>query len=166
MNKIGVSKLFWDAFELALTTKTKQLARDIADSLGVDATPLLKSLTSETVGVYLFDEAQQDGECIEMRCSHYTPLPGKPTYVAACMEPVVYSANPAIKHTTCLHHALYPNPRDPTWSLLTLLVYDAVLYYIDKTCGNAYNANGKLCGRYVPTKGLIIFEVNSPASNI
>lgn len=156
MNKIGVPKLFWDAFELALTTKTKQLARDIADSLGEDAAPLLKSLASETVGVYLFDEADQDGEFLDMRCSHYTALPGKLTYVTACMEPVVYSAT--TKHTTCLHHSLEPNPRDPAWTILTPLVYDNTPYYIDKASGKVYDEKGVLCGRYSLEKGLRIFE--------
>jgi hypothetical protein len=148
--------LFWDAFELALTTKTKQLARDIADALGEDAAPLLKSLASETVGVYLFDEADQDGEFLDMRCSHYTALPGKPNYVAACMEPVVYSAT--TKHTTCLHHSLEPNPRDPAWTILTPLMHDQATYYINKVSGEAYDEKGVLCGRYSSERGLFIFE--------
>jgi hypothetical protein len=156
MNKIGIPKLFWDAFELALTTKTKQLARDIADALGEDAAPLIKSLASETVGVYLFDEAEQEGGFLDMRCSHYTALPGKPTYVTACMEPVIYSAT--TKHTTCLHHSLEPNPKGPTWTLLTPLVYDDTPYYIDKASGKAYDEKGALCGRYSPERGLLIFE--------
>jgi len=156
MNKIGVPKLFWDAFELALTTKTKQLARDIADALGEDAAPLLKSLASETVGVYLFDEADQDGEFLDMRCSHYTALPGKSNYVAACMEPVVYSAT--TKHTTCLHHSLEPNPRDPAWTILTPLVHDQATYYINRATGEAYDEKGVLCGRYSSERGLLIFE--------
>ena len=163
MNKIGIPKLFWDAFELALTTKTKQLARDIADALGEDAAPLIKSLASETVGVYLFDEAEQEGDFLDMRCSHYTAVPGKPTYVTACMEPVIYSAT--TKHTTCLHHSLEPNPKDPAWRLLTPLVYDNTPlvydntpYFIDKSSGEAYNEKGALCGRYSPERGLLIFE--------
>lgn len=156
MNKVGIPKLFWDAFELALTTKTKQLARDIADSLGEDAAPLLKSLVSETVGVYLFDEAEQDGEFLDMRCNHYTAMPGKPSYVVACMEPVIYSAT--IKHATCLHHSLEPNPRDPAWTVLSPLAYDNVPYYIDKASGKVYDAKGDLCGRYFANKGLFLFE--------
>jgi len=156
MNKIGIPKLFWDAFELALTTKTKQLARDIADALGEDAAPLIKSLASETVGVYLFDEAEQEGDFLDMRCSHYTAVPGKPTYVTACMEPVVYSAT--TKHTTCLHHSLEPNPKVSAWRLLTPLVYDNTPYYIDKASGEAYNEKGALCGRYSSERGLLIFE--------
>lgn len=156
MNKIGIPKLFWDAFELALTTKTKQLARDIADALGEDAAPLLKSLVSETVGVYLFEEAEQEGEILDMRCKHYTPIPGKPNFVAACMEPVIYSAT--VKHDICLHHSLHPNPKDPAWVILTPVVYDNAAYYINKTSGEAYDNEGKLCGRYLPNKGLLLFE--------
>ena len=156
MNKIGVPKLLWDAFELAITTKTKQLARDIADSLGEDAAPLLKSLASETVGVYLFEEADQDGEFLDMRCKHYTIMPGKPNFVAACMEPVIYSA--AIKYDTCLHHSMHPNPKDPAWVILTPLAYDNIMYYIDKLSGEAYDVDGKLCGRYSSNKGLFVFD--------
>lgn len=156
MNKIGVPKLLWDAFELAITTKTKQLARDIADSLGEDAAPLLKSLASETVGVYLFEEADQDGEFLDMRCSHYTPIPGKPNFVAACMEPVIYSAS--IKHDTCLYHSIHPNPKDPVWVVLTPLAYDNITYYIDKASAKAYDVDGNVCGRYSPNKGLFVFH--------
>ena len=156
MNKIGIPKLFWDAFELALTTKTKQLARDIADSLGENAAPLIKSLVSETVDVYLFEEAEQEGEFLEMRCKHYTVIPGEPNFVTACMEPVIYSAT--VKHGTCLHHSLHPNPKDSAWTVLASIVYDNVAYYIDKASGKAYNAEGKVCGRYLPNKGLLLFE--------
>jgi hypothetical protein len=156
MNKIGIPKLFWDAFELALTTKTKQLARDIADALGEDAAPLLKSLVSETVGVYLFEEAEQEGDFLDMRCKHYTAVPGKPNFVTACMEPVIYSA--AVKHDTCLHHSLHPNPKDSAWVILTPIVSDDVTYYINKASGETYNEAGVLCGRYSLERGLLIFE--------
>lgn len=158
MNKIGIPKLFWDAFELALSTKTRQLARDIADSLGKDVTPLLKSLTSESVGVYLFDEAEQNGEFLDMRCSHYTPVSGKSTYVTVCLEAVIYSANPEIKHTTCLYHSLHPCPKNSAWVILTPFIHEDVSYYIDKLSGEVYNSKGKLCGRYSPNKGARVFE--------
>lgn len=158
MNKIGINKLFWDAFELALTTKTKQLARDIADSIGEDAAPLLKSLASESVGVYLFEEAEQDGEILDMRCSHYKPIPGKPTFVSQCMEPVIYSANPDVKYDTCLYHSLHPCSKEGSWVILTPTVYDNISYYIDKSAGVVYNMDGVLCGRYLSNKRVCIFE--------
>lgn len=162
MYKIGVQKLFWDAFELALSTQAKRLARDIADALGEDATPLLKSLQTEKTEVYLFEESNsEDVEFLDMRCKHYTPISGKPYYVVACMEPVVWSANPSGRVETCLHHSLYPCPKKASWSVLVPLVYNDVAYYIDRKEEMVYTADGELCGRYSNNDGRIfVFEVS------
>ena len=150
MIKIGIQKLFWDAFELALRTQTKILARDIADSLGVDAAPLLASLLNEKTEVYLFEESNsEDIEfALDARCKHYTPIPGKPHYVTECMEPVVWSANSSGRVFACLHHSLHPCPLDRTWTVFTPVAYDDAQYYVDKVEQKVYTVDGELCGRY------------------
>lgn len=158
MNKVGVQKLFWDAFELALSTQTKRLARDIADAVGQDAKALLAALQTEKTEVYLFEESNsEDIEFLEMRCKHYTPIPGKPHYVAKCMEPVVWSANPGGRVSSCLHHSLYPQPLKKSWTILNPIVYDDVEYYIDPIEGHVYTADGDLCGRKQAER-LFLFE--------
>jgi hypothetical protein len=72
------------------------------------------------------------------------------------MEPVIYSAT--VKHDICLHHSLHPNPKDSAWVVLTSVVDDNIPYYINKASGEAYDAEGKLCGRYFENKGLFLFE--------
>jgi hypothetical protein len=161
MNKIGVQKLFWDAFELALSTQTKRLARDIADALGQDAKPLLVALQAEKTGVYLFEESNTDDiEFLDMRCTHFTPIPGKEMYVAKCMEPVVWSANPAVRVRACLHHSLHPCVRNASWPILVPFLHEDATYYIDKAAEQVYNEGGELCGRLSGGR-LILFEVES-----
>ena len=159
MNQIGVQKIFWDAFELALNTQTKRLARDIADVLGQDATPLLKSLQSEKAGVYLFEESNtEDIEFFDMRCEHFTPIPGRAHLVTACMEPVIWSANPAARVRTCLYHSLHPCPKLDSWLVLVPFLHDDATYYVDKVGRTVYTTEGELCGIY--SKGRItLFEV-------
>ena len=161
MNKIGVQKLFWDAFELALSTQTKRLARDIADALGQDAKPLLVALQAEKTGVYLFEESNTDDiEFLDMRCTHFTPIPGKEMYVAKCMEPVIWSANPAVRVRACLHHSLHPCIRNASWPILVPFLHEDATYYIDKAAEQVYNESGELCGRLSGGR-LILFEVES-----
>jgi len=159
MNKIGVQKIFWDAFELALSTQTKRLARDIASVLGKDAAPLIKSLEAEKTGVYLFEEANmEDIEFFDMRCEHFTPIPGRTHLVTACMEPVIWSANPAARVPTCLHHSLHPSKKLDSWLVLVPFLHDDVTYYIDKAGRSVYTTDGELCGTY--SKGRItLFEI-------
>ena len=159
MRKIGVQKIFWDAFEIALSTQTRRLARDIADALGKDADPLLKSLETEKAGVYLFEEANcEDIEALEMRCDQFTPIPGKPHFVTACMEPVVWSANPGGRISKCLFHAANPNPKRAEWTVLNPIVYDGTEYYIQADTNEVYDAAGELCGRRIGNK-ICAFQV-------
>jgi hypothetical protein len=149
MQRIGIQKIFWDSFELVLSTQAKRLVKDIADSLGEDAAPLLKSIQSEQVGVYLFEETEDtDTSYMEMRCSHCTPIPTMPHFVTQCMEPVVWSANPSGRVATCLQHALNPCPKQESWLTLSRVVDDDTTYYVDVRNERVYDLNGELCGTY------------------
>ena len=149
MQRIGIQKIFWDSFELVLTTQAKRLVKDIADSLGEDAAPLLKSIQSEQVGVYLFEETGDiDTGYMEMRCSHCNPIPTMPHFVTECMEPVIWSANPSGRVTTCLQHALHPCPKQDSWLTLRRYVDDDITYYVDAGNERVYDADGNLCGTY------------------
>jgi len=161
MKQIGVQKIFWDAFELAVSVQAKRLAKDIADALGQDAAPLLAELKNEKVSVYLFDESDSgNSDPLEMRCKHCIPIANNPAWRTPCLEPVLWSANPAARTNTCLHHSLNPELRDPKWREMIAYKYDDIAYYIDQEDHHVYDEEGVLCGRYDPVKNkIIVFDI-------
>jgi len=161
MKQIGVQKIFWDAFELAISTQARRLAKDIADAVGQDPEPLLLELKNEKVSVYLFEDSTLDDvDVLDMRCRHSMPICGQPSWRTPCLEPVIWSTNPVGRVGACLHHALTPEPRDPKWKEMLQWEYDDVTYYISATEGLVYSAEGTLCGRYdAKKKKVVIFEI-------
>jgi hypothetical protein len=157
MQKIGIQKIFWDAFELAVSTQANRLARDIADCLGKDPAPLLLSLKNEKVGVYLFDDSQQDDvDVLEMRCPHVCQI-GK--WKTPCMEPVLWSANPVKRTGACLQHSLEPEPKDAGSKEFIKWENEGSTYYISTEEGHIYTKEGVLCGRYT-SKKITLFEIS------
>lgn len=160
MKQIGVQKIFWDAFELAVSLQAKRLAKDIADTLGVDSAPLLNELKEGKVGVYLFDSEMGDSDPLDMRCKHCMPVPQFNAWRTPCMEPVLWSANPAARKDACLEHSLKPELRDPKWKEVIPYKYDDVTYYIDVKEAHVYSDKGTICGKYDAAKNtMTIFEI-------
>jgi len=143
MQKIPVRKLFWEALEMALETKTHQLAKDIAAALGEDEKPLLKALRDEKVGVYLFDEpADQDVEDIgEHRCT-YIVCTG--AFMKPCRGPVVWKGGGG---TRCLQHSLCESsPVAPT-QLQTFRPVAGHDILVSTDSQSLYTEDGALCGQ-------------------
>ena len=157
MKQIGIQKIFWDAFELAVSTQANRLARDIADCLGKEPGPLLSEIRNEKVGVYLFeDSGLEDVDVLEMRCPHVCQI-GK--WITPCMEPVLWSANPVKRTGTCLQHSLEPEPKNPGSKEFIKWENEGSTYYISKEEGQVYTAEGILCGRYT-SKKITLFEIS------
>ena len=158
MRQIGVQKIFWDAFEFAMSTQTKRLVRDIADSLGKDAAPLLSEIKKESVGVYLYEDSATDNiDLFDMKCCNTATIG---VWKTACSEPVVWSSNPIARTGACLYHSLHPEPRDPSWKKCLRWKYEDKDYYIDVDEGLVYNVEGVLCGRYsAENKKVSLFTV-------
>jgi len=152
MKKIGVQKIFWDAFEMAVSTQANRLARDIAATLGQDPGPLLSQLRNEKVGAYLFEGAEPDSDPVEMRCSHVSSVGPNLSWKLACMEPVLWSENPLERTGLCLHHSLHPEPRSPAWKEFLEWKDGDTRFYICVEDGTVYNETGELCGRYLNKK--------------
>ena len=161
MKKIGVQKIFWDAFELAVSTQAKRLVKDIADVLGQDPTPLLAELKEGTIGVYLYeDSALDDVDVLDMRCRHSMPIGGRPLWRTPCLEPVIWSANPVGRQGACLYHSLNPEPRDPKWAEFLQWDHANVTYYVATEDSTVYTVEGELCGRYSAKKKTVaLFEI-------
>lgn len=143
--QIPVRKLFWDAFEMALTTQTYKLAKDVATALGKEPEPLLKALRDEKTKVYLFEEAADDDveDLADFRCKHLVPHKENLAY---CNEPVVWGKD---KHDTCLEHLLNPSPYSKFSNLPVLkrvVMDDGITCYVDMKVRKIYDESGKQIG--------------------
>jgi len=155
MKQIGIPKIFWDSFEFAVSTQAKRLAKDVADSLGQDAGPLIAEIQKEKIGVYLFEDPTLETlDLSEMRCGHTMPVPGAPCFRTLCSEPVVWSTNPVARPGACLYHSLNPELRDATWKTFSLLEHDGERYYLSKEDGTIHQPNPTK-SKTVPTIGFV-----------
>ena len=163
--QIPIRKLLWDALELTIETQAKRLARDIADALGQDSSPLLKSIRDEKVSVYLFDEAgDSEVDLSEYRCQHLITIPGQDCYLTPCCNPAVWlqSNKSPSSEKACLTHSLTPSQHG-------IFIYGCKKrtrlkrwneYYIQEENGKAYNQSGILIGRFCVRKNVLeIFEI-------
>lgn len=162
MIQVPLRKLLWEALELSIETQAKRLARDIADVLGQDSAPLLKSIRDEKVSVYLFDEAGDDQiDLSEYRCTHLTSIPGQESYLTTCLNPAIWSNKSSSK--ACLQHSMKPSEHGINTNTNT----NAKLkrwkeYYIEQESGYTYNQRGTLIGRYNSEKNTLqLFEIDS-----
>jgi hypothetical protein len=108
MQQIPIRKLYWDPFLMVLNQAAETLARDIADSLGDSAEPLLTAMRQKIIGAYLYDEPENwTVDTSEMRCTHFVPSPETPSILVPCMNPIVWSSTPGTNHKTCVEHTLH-----------------------------------------------------------
>jgi hypothetical protein len=164
--QVPIRKLLWDALELTIETQAKRLARDIADALGQDSSPLLKSIRDEKVSVYLFDEQGDDNiDLSEHRCEHLITIPGQDCYLTPCCNPAVWlpSNTSQTDHKACLTHSLTPSQhgifRQGCKKRAKLKRWNE--YYIQEENGAAYNQSGTLVGKFCSIKNVLeIFEVD------
>ena len=154
MQKIPVRKLFWEALEMALETKTHQLAKDIAAALGENDTPLLKALREEKVSAYLFDEpADQDVDDIgEYRCDY---MVSTGAFMKPCRSPVVWKGGGG---TRCLQHSLCEaNPVVQLPIFRPVAGHDILL---SADSQSLYTEDGALCGQMSENgQKAFVFEV-------
>jgi tetratricopeptide (TPR) repeat protein len=150
MIQVPVRKLIWEALELSIETQAKRLARDIADVLGQDSAPLLKSIRDEKVSVYLFDEAGDDKiDLSEYRCSHLVTIPGQESYLTACCNPAIWSNKSNNLNRACLQHSMKPSEHGiNTTNKIKCKLKRWKEYYIQEDNGYTYNQAGTLIGRY------------------
>jgi hypothetical protein len=156
MQKIPIRKLFWEALEMALETKTHQLAKDIANAIGENETPLLKALREDKISAYLFDEpADQTVDDIgDYRCT-YRVESANGSFLAPCGQPIVWKGGGG---TRCLQHSLCTEQVAPTLPTLRPVAGHTVL--ISKTESKVYSEDGVLCGKTShDSKKAYVFEV-------
>lgn len=152
MNQIPVRKIIWDAFELAIETQARRLAKDIAATLGQDPSPLIKSIRDDTMKVYLFDEAGDDTiDISEKRCPHLVAVGA---FLAPCWNPTVWTGHLDTK--ACLKHCL--NPSTHKGSRTVLKRFEE--YYINQETHYIYDQTGKKVGNFKDGE-LQIFELDS-----
>ena len=153
MNQIPVRKIIWDAFELAIETQARRLAKDVAATLGQDPSPLLKSIRDDTMAVYLFDEAGDDTiDISEKRCPHLVALGA---FLTPCWNPTVWTGHLDTK--ACLKHCLNPSTykKDKRTALKRFEEY-----YINEENGDVYDQTGVNVGRYSKDGAIQIFELD------
>jgi len=102
---VPIQKLYWDEFFSVVKKTSEILARDIADSLALPAKPLLNAIRENTIGVYIFDEANNTEIDVEtMRCCDLIDSLDSPLVRIPCMNPVLWSSTPGVSNTKCLEH--------------------------------------------------------------
>ena len=159
--QIPIRKLLWEALELTIETQAKRLARDVADVLGQDSTPLLKSIRDEKVSVYLFDEAGDDQfDLSEHRCQHLIIIPGQESYLTPCWNPAVWLNSKIItSEKACLIHSITPSIHGTNNNKKAKLKRWNE-YYIEQTNGYTYNQSGSFVGRFDSNKNILeVFEI-------
>lgn len=163
-----IPALLWESIEGAMRANMRNLAKDIAATLGQPDTLLLEALRSTTVKPYLFDECDQDKE-LDMRCSFLCQRPDAPSVIQRCQQPVFWSAaSGTTPHThRCTEH-LYatPMPRPAGLTRLHPLEMDGLdtedsSYSLFRTeDGSVVNGMGANRGRYdSDAKRLTLFVI-------
>ena len=163
MEQIPIRKIFWDALEMALEAQSHRLARDIAASLQVDETPLLKALKTEKVQVYLYDDtADGDYDMSEMKCRDIVRLHEGSPFLKRCLAPVVWpnSKIDACQHK-CLQHRICPSEFGADVSTTEQKVVQSITvenaqFYLDSS-GILYKSSGEVAGRLNSETG--VYEI-------
>ena len=148
--------------ETAIEAQAHRLARDIATTLQVSETPLLKALRTEKIGVYLYDDSEdQDRDITEMKCRDLVRLHEDSPFIHVCGAPVLWP-NTGTKSARCVAHSLVPSGlvNTPYTQVLDHIQIDAVDYYIDKESSIIYSSSGEVAGKRVDGE-LHIFETES-----
>jgi hypothetical protein len=159
MQQIPIRKCFWEAVETAIEAQAHRLARDIAATLQVSETPLLKALRTEKMGVYLYDDSEDQGrDMTEMKCRDLVRLHEDSPFIYVCGAPVLWP-NTETKSARCVAHSLVPSVLiglSPT-QVLDHIQIEEVDYYIDTKSGVIYSSSGEVAGKRVDGE-LRIFE--------
>jgi hypothetical protein len=166
MQQIPIRKCFWEAVETAIEAQAHRLARDIAATLQVSETPLLKALRTEKIGVYLYDDSEDQGrDMTEMKCRDLVRLHEDSPFIHVCGAPVLWP-NTATKGARCVAHSLVPSELVGVNAICTQVLdyiqIDEVDYYIDKETSIIYSSSGEVAGKRVGGE-LRIFETEPTA---
>lgn len=154
--QIPIPRIYWDALQVSLNAEVKRFAKEIANVLNQPEQPLLNAIKHQTLGVYLFEEA--DSELVDiqqMRCAHLVPSPENPAVLCCCNQPILLGAGNA-----CPAH-LYKQKtpaRGQKLRIVKSLVGDT--FWVDEL--NCIRRKGDLkhIGKYIPeSKQCLLFQI-------
>lgn len=153
---LPIPRIYWDTLQSSLHSEVKRLAKDVARCLHRPEQPLLKAIQQNTLGAYIFEEANSELIDIQnMRCTHLTPSLENPSVLCKCNQPILVGAGSA-----CPAH-LHTQSQEPTVQRLRLVKSSfGEMFWIDEQ--NIIRRKGDLkpCGRYkAGTKQCILFEI-------
>lgn len=153
---LPIPRIYWDALQTSLHSEVKRLAKDVARCLHRPEQPLLKAIQQNTLGAYLFEEANSELVDIQsMRCCHLAPSSENPCVLTKCNQPILVGAGNA-----CPAH-LHKKPIETSVQRLRIVKSSfGETFWIDEQ--NIIRKKGDLkpCGKYIPdTKQCILFEV-------
>lgn len=153
---LPIPRIYWDLLQTSLHAEVKRLAKDVARCLHKPEQPLLKAIQDDTLGAYLFEEA--DAELLDiqtMRCSHLVPSQENLSVLCKCNQPILLG-----KGTACPAHLQKENKEPPVFKLRIIKSSFGETFWVDEH--NVIRRKGDLkpYGKYISgTKQCIVFEI-------
>jgi hypothetical protein len=161
MSLIPIPKLYWDTLLFVVKQNSEKLARELADVLGENPSPLLSSIRNNTVGVYIYDEAANSEVDIEtMRCKHCVQCPDTPLVYVPCMNPVIWSSTPGFSMNVCVEHSKADKSNSVKYReseyiqcspTEKMLLHESAVYTNDNEIVGRHMTNGRLI-RFKPAE--------------
>ena len=141
-----------DSLDEVLRNEARWLVKDMAKTLGIPATPLLKQVLDKKRSVYLYEKEHTSYQCKAL-------VPQKNIYV--------YCRKPNILHTSFCdsHQSWIPPVKIPKQKLSRLQIpYDTTIppLWLDKETGMVYDTYMDIYGTYNSDSGVLsIFKLQS-----
>jgi hypothetical protein len=149
MQQVPIQKIYWESFLFVLKQSSEQLARDISESLGQPAPPLLKAIRENTMNAYIFDESANAEIDIEtMRCKHFVPYSNSSSVYVACRNPILWSSTPGVLNTRCVEHAHSPSIKLDTMCEGRIITIPSSEEEYILQGSNVYTKDMKIIGHY------------------
>lgn len=149
MQQVPIQKIYWESFLFVLKQSSEQLARDISESLGQPAPPLLKAIRENTMSAYIFDESANSEVDVEsMRCKHFVSYSNSTCVYVPCQNPILWSSTPGVLNTRCVEHAHSASlnmEKIPSGRIIKLANSDEIYILQDIY---VYTKNMKLIGQF------------------
>lgn len=153
---LPIPRIYWDILQTSLHAEVKRLVKDVAKCLHRPEQPLLKAIQQDTLGAYIFEEA--DAELLDiqsMRCSHFIPSEENPSVLCKCNQPILIG-----KGNACPAHLQKEKKDAPGKKLRIIKSSYGETFWVDED--NIIRKKGDLkpCGKYIPgTKQCILFQL-------
>jgi hypothetical protein len=149
----------WESLVSVLNTKMFHLARDISDTLGVSAEPLVKELKSKTMKPYLVSYDNDNRIMPELRCNYVCQRPDAPLYMQACGQPVFWGGPPETSRHCPQHMYSKPLAQRTLPKLEPLRINEDTLLYVAED-GAIYDENYTPRGHLnMGSKKIVLFKL-------